>query len=80
MAQRGNPQKGGEASLHSINVSSAELAMYIEGVDFPASKQDIIDTAKSNSAPENVMSMMNRLPDRTYNRPTEIEQEFQKIK
>ena len=80
MAQRGNTEKGGQASLHSENVSAAELQMYLRGVDYPASKKDLIDSAKSNNAPENVMSFMNDLPERTYNRPTEVEQEFSKIK
>lgn len=80
MATRGNPEKGGEASLHSESVSAAQLAQYLKGIDFPADREDIINTAKSNDAPANVMSYMKRLPERTYNRPTEVEQEFSKIK
>ncbi len=80
MAVRGNPEKGGEASLHSEKVSAAQLQQYLAGIDYPAEKDDLIKTAKSNKAPENVMSFMNRLPERTYNRPTEVEQEFSKLK
>ncbi len=78
MSERG--QKGGEASLHSQKISASELAMYLKGVSFPADKQRIIEAAKSNSAPENVMSFLNKLPDRRYQYPTDIEEEFSKMK
>ncbi len=75
-----NPQsRGGEASRQSGKVSAAQLSRYLEGIDFPADKQTIIDTAKSNGAPDNIMQWMNRLPDREYNRANEIEEEFSKI-
>ena len=73
-------EAGGEASLHSPKVSAAEFAMYMKGIDFPADKNKILQTAKSNGAPENVISYMNRLPSRQYTRVTEIEQEFSKLK
>jgi len=72
--------KGGEASLHSPNVSASEFAMYMKGIDFPANKQKLIDTAKSNGAPENVMKFMNKLPEREYHRANEVEEEFGKLK
>ncbi len=73
-------EKGGEASLHSEKVSAAQLQMYLKGINYPANKSKILDTARKNSAPQNVMSFLNRLPDREYRRPTEIEQEFGKMK
>jgi len=73
-------QRGGEASLHSEKVSASEFAMYMKGVNFPASKQQIIQMAKSNGAPENVISFMNRIPEKQYTRVTEVEEEFSKLK
>jgi len=72
--------KGTEKAQHSGGGGAAQLQQYLRGVDYPADKQDMIDTARSNSAPDDFMSFMNRLPDKTYNRPTEVEQEFSKIK
>jgi len=66
--------------MRSESVSAAQLEQYLRGVDFPAGKQDIISAAKSNGAPDSVMSFMNRLPDKTYNHTTDVEQEFSKIK
>lgn len=73
-------QKGGEASLRSAKVSPAQLAVYLKGIDFPAKKDEIVEHAKANGAPENVMSFLNRLPDRDYRLPTDVEEEFSKMK
>ena len=73
-------QRGGEAALHSAKVSAAQLAMYQKGIDFPADRRKIIDIAKKNNAPDNVMSFLNRLPERQYHYPTDVEHEFGKMK
>jgi len=56
------------------------VAQYLKGISFPANKQEVVATAQSNGAPENVMSFMNNITDKTYSRPTEVEQEFSKVK
>jgi hypothetical protein len=73
-------QKGGQASLHSSKVSAAQLQVYLKGIDYPVNKQKLIEKAKTNMAPENVMSFLNRLPERQYNYPTDVEEEFGKMK
>ncbi len=77
MAMSGDTEKRGEESGESI--SAAEIHQYLTGVDYPADKQEIVEVAKSNSAPDNVMSFLDRLPDQTYNTPAEVEEEFGKI-
>ncbi len=73
-------QKAGRASLVSEHVSAAQIQKFLKGINYPAGKDEILDQARSNDAPENVMSVLEKLPSRTYNRPTEIEQEFGKMK
>lgn len=73
-------QMGGESAMHTGKISAAQMEMYLKGVDFPADKQTIISTAKSNGAPENVMNYLNKLPQRQYSRANEIEEEFGKLK
>ncbi len=70
----------GEEPMRSEKVSAAQLQVYLKGIDYPADKQKLIQTARSNNAPESVMMWLNRLPDRQYSRPTEVEQEFGKLK
>lgn len=72
--------KGGRASLHSEKVSAAQIQMYLKGIHYPADKDTLIQTARNNNAPDNVMSWFERLPDRTYDRANHVEEEFGKLK
>lgn len=72
--------KGGEASLHSQKVSASQIQLYLKGMDYPSGKKGIVDKAKSNGAPDNVLSFLNRLPEKQYTRPNEVETEFGKMK
>lgn len=73
-------QKGGEASLHSQNVSASELALYLKGADFPMNKQKLVQLAEQNGAPKNVIQMFEGLPGREFNSPIEVEQAFSREK
>ncbi len=73
-------EKGGRTALHSEKVSAAQFAMYLKGIDFPATRDQIVDCAKANGAPDTVIQLMNRLPEREYTRANEVEQEFGKMK
>ncbi len=72
--------KGGEAALHSEKVSASTIQLYLKGIDYPVSRDELINHAKSNGAPDNVMSFLNRLPEREYRYPTDVEEEFGKMK
>ena len=39
-----------------------EAKQYIKGVEYPASKDEIISSAESNGAPESVVEAIGRLP------------------
>ncbi len=73
-------EKGGRASMQSQKVSAAQWQGDLKGIDYPVNKQELVNHAKSRGAPENVMSFLNRLPDREYRFPTDVEEEFGKMK
>lgn len=76
--QVGGP-KGGESSLFSDNVNASQIQLFLKGINYPADKQKIVQTAKGNSAPDIVMSFLNRLPNKQYQYPTDVGIEFGKI-
>ena len=39
-----------------------DAKQYIEGADYPASKEEIISTAEGNGAPDSVIEAIGRLP------------------
>jgi len=47
-------------------VIRAEVVRYLKGIDFPADKNRMLNQAKTNSAPDNVMSWISQLPERQY--------------
>ena len=62
------------------DVSPASLQKYLGGIDYPADKQKLMSTARDNNAPDTVMDVIQRLPDRQYNGPTEVSRAFGEMK
>jgi len=51
-----------------------QVQKYLGGIDYPASKQDIVSSAKDSGADDNVLDALNGLPDKTYDAPTDVSQ------
>ena len=67
-------------STTHTKVSAAQIQVYLKGIDYPVGKQEIIQTAQNNGAPQDVMQYLDRLPEKQYYYPTDVEQEFGKMK
>jgi hypothetical protein len=52
--------------------SPANVQKYLSGVNYPADKQDLIEAARSNSAPDEVMQTIRQLPDEQYGGPQDV--------
>ncbi|MDV2481351.1 DUF2795 domain-containing protein [Methanoculleus sp. Wushi-C6] len=62
------------------HLSPIDLQSYLKGVDYPAGKGDLIDHARKNNAPEDMIAALEQFSDRTYRSTTEVSEEFGKIK
>jgi len=51
---------------------TAEISKYLSGINFPCSKEELINHARRNNAPENVLQTLRRIPDRTYNSMSDV--------
>jgi Protein of unknown function (DUF2795) len=82
MTMRGQGGMEGGESMRSqaTGMGASQVGMYLKNVNFPANKQKIVEMAKSAGAPENVLQMLNKLPDKQYTQQHEIEQEFSKMR
>lgn len=47
--------------------SPANIASFLEGIDFPASINDLVNYAEDNNAPEEVIDIIEQFPVQTYN-------------
>jgi len=45
---------------------------YLAGVSYPAEKQDLIETARKNDAPDEVMQTIRKLPEDHYGGPQDV--------
>lgn len=52
-----------------------QVQKFLGGLDYPVSKQDILDRARENGADENVMDALERIPDGEYDAPTAVSRE-----
>lgn len=49
-----------------------EIQKHLKGMDYPASKGDLVEHAREQNAPEEVTSVLESLPDRDYGKPTDV--------
>lgn len=56
----------------SGNPSSAEVEKFLHGLDYPSGKDDLISKARDNGAPDDVISLLDNLPERDYHSPVEV--------
>lgn len=48
------------------------VVQYLKGLDLPAGKDEIIQTAHRNQAPQDVVDVLQRLPDQVYQQMDDI--------
>lgn len=53
-------------------VNPVQIQKFLKGVDYPASKQDLIEHAKEQGADENVFSTLEQMPDEQYETPADV--------
>ena len=49
-----------------------ELQKHLKGLSYPAHKDDIVKTAQDHGAGDDLASVLDRLPDQSYETPAEI--------
>ena len=61
------------------SVSPVQLAHYLKGVEFPASKRDLKADARKNQAPRDILKFIDELPDAQYHTMAEIMKALGKV-
>lgn len=63
-----------------VRVSPALVEKSIKGIKFPASKQDLIQQAEWNNASDDVLNILDNVPDKQFNSPVDISKAIGKMK
>lgn len=53
-------------------INPIELQKSLKGVDYPASKDDVVKAAEKNGADKEVMDALQSLKDQTFEKPTDV--------
>lgn len=64
----------------AVKGSAAELEKYLKGIDFPASKEDLLKKARDNNAPSEVIDMINALTEDRFNSPIDVSKAFGEVR
>ena len=54
------------------DVNPIELQKHLGGVDYPASKDDLVRRAEESGAGDDVLEALRGIPDREYDAPTAV--------
>jgi len=60
-----------------VDTNPGEATQYLEGVDYPASKEDLASAAKDNGAPEELVERLGTLGRPTFSGPDEVVAELE---
>jgi hypothetical protein len=55
-----------------VDFNPDDARQYLEGVDYPASKEEVVSAAESNGAPEIMIRMLGGLSRPEYSGPEEV--------
>ncbi len=61
-------------------VNPIQVQKFLGGVDYPASKEDLVQAAEQHGADENVRAMLEQLPDEEYETPADVSQAMGQLK
>ena len=56
--------------------TATEIEKALKGINFPASKQDLVQKAKQNNASQDVIQTIQNLPQDRFNSPTDVQKAF----
>lgn len=57
--------------------SLSNIAYYLKNVDFPAHRNDIVLSAEENDAPDEILDILEDLPDMEYSSLTDLMHEIE---
>jgi len=60
----------------SRTITPVEVQNYLTGVDYPVNKDELIQSARDQDAPDEVLEILNQIPDREYQKPTDVTREI----
>ncbi|MDQ4099082.1 MAG: DUF2795 domain-containing protein [Chloroflexota bacterium] len=61
------------------NFSPTEVDTYLSGINYPATKQDLLDEADAQAAREDFRAALAQIPDEQYDSPTAVSEALAQV-
>jgi hypothetical protein len=58
--------------MGKIKTAPVQVQKYLKGIDYPATKQQLIEHAKKNQASDDVISMLEDIKGNKFNDPADV--------
>jgi hypothetical protein len=52
--------------------SPANVQKYLKGVDYPVKKRQLVEQAKKNDAPKEIVDLLQKFPDQEFDGPQDV--------
>jgi hypothetical protein len=53
-------------------VNPIQIQKYLKGINYPASKRDLLENAEREGADEDIRTTLEQLPDQEYENPADV--------
>ncbi len=61
-------------------VSAIDISKSLSGIDFPANKRTLVEHARGKQANQEVIDILENLPEQEYNNMADVEHAFGEVK
>jgi hypothetical protein len=61
-------------------INPIQLQKYLKGTSYPTDKQTLLETARRNGAPDDMLAALQQLPEQPYSAPKDVSQQIGKVK
>lgn len=58
--------------LGGMNLNPQDLLQYLQGINWPANKQEVVSQAENNGAPQDLLDQLKSLEGGRYSGPEEV--------
>lgn len=80
MANQQSQAGKASAQSKSDSISAAEIQKFIGGIDFPCDKDELMEHAKEKGAPQSVLKLMEKFPDKEYHSVVDVSKDISQVK
>lgn len=58
--------------MAKVKTAPIQIQKYLKGMDYPATKEELIEHARNNEASDDIISMLENMKTRKFNTPAEV--------